>query len=66
MAQVFEDDFGGCIANRLMHVDVRAPRNYSREVTELEREQGRIDWRVRNQANMEKIKKHEVTPIYEK
>lgn len=65
MAQMFEDDFGGEIAQRLMNVDVRLPREFSREVTQEQREQGRIDWRVRNGANMEKIAKREVTPIYQ-
>ena len=65
MAQQFADDFGGRIAEKLMHVDVRAPREFSREVTEYQREQGRIDWRDRCGANMKKMAKREVTPIYQ-
>lgn len=61
----FADDFGGQIAEKLMNVDVRAPREFSREVTPLEREQRAIDWKVRNSANMRKIAKGEVTPIYQ-
>ncbi len=53
------------IVERLDHVDVRAPRDFSRTVTALEREQGRIDWRVRCSQNMEKMKNHEVTNIYQ-
>lgn len=64
MAQQFEDDFGGRIAERVENVDVRLPREFSHEVTPSEREQGRIDWRVRNSENMKKIAQHEVTPIY--
>lgn len=64
MAQQFEDDFGGRIAEKLMHVDVRIAGANAREVTQLEREQSRIDWKDRNSANMEKIAKGEVTPIY--
>lgn len=64
MDQVFDDDFGGRSAERQMHVDVRAPREFSHDVTDLQREQGRIDWKVRCGENMTKIAKHEVTPIY--
>ncbi|RDB58487.1 hypothetical protein C1878_16290 [Gordonibacter sp. 28C] len=64
MAQQFEDDFGGRIAEKLMHVDVRLPHEFSREVTQQQREQGRIDWKDRNSANMKKIAQGEVTPIY--
>ncbi len=53
------------IVERLDNVDVRAPREFSRTVTELEREQGRIDWRVRNSENMRKMKNHEVNNIYQ-
>ncbi|HIW75411.1 MULTISPECIES: hypothetical protein [Gordonibacter] len=61
----FADDFGGEIAERLMNVDVRLPHEFSREVTQAQREQGRIDWKERNSANMEKMAKGEVTPIYQ-
>lgn len=61
----FEDDFGGRIAERLMNVDVRIPHEFSHEVSEYEREQAHIDWRVRNGENMKKIAKREVTPIYQ-
>lgn len=61
MAEGMED-----IVERLDHVDVRAPREYSRTVTQLEREQGRIDWRVRCSENMRKMKEHIVNPIYQK
>ncbi|MBC2890390.1 hypothetical protein [Gordonibacter massiliensis (ex Traore et al. 2017)] len=65
MAQQFENDFGGQVAEKLMHVDVRIAGVNKREVTQLEREQGRIDWKDRNSANMKKIAEHEVTPIYQ-
>lgn len=54
------------IVERLDHVDVRAPREFSHTVTELEREQGRIDWRVRNSENMRKMKTHTINDIYQK
>ncbi|MCI9129928.1 MAG: hypothetical protein HFJ65_06450 [Eggerthellaceae bacterium] len=54
------------IVERLDHVDVRAPRQFSHTVTALEKEQGRIDWRVRNAENMRKMKQHVVNDIYEK
>ena len=54
------------IVERLDHVDVRAPRQFSHEVTPLAREQGRIDWRVRCSDNMRKMKRHEVNDIYER
>lgn len=65
MAQEFADDFGGRIAKKLMNVDVRLKHVVNHEVTQLQREQGRIDWRVRCGGNMKKISKHEVTPIYQ-
>ena len=65
MAQQFENDFGGQVAEKLMHVDVRIAGVNKREVTQLEREQGRIDWKDRNSANMKKIGQREVTPIYQ-
>ena len=65
MAQQFENDFGGQVAEKLMHVDVRIAGVNTREVTQLEREQGRIDWKDRNSANMKKIAEREVTPIYQ-
>lgn len=64
MAQTFEDDFGGRIAKRVQNVDVRLPREFPHEVTKEQREQGRIDWRVRNGENMKKIAAREVTPMY--
>ncbi len=65
MAQQFADDFGGQCAAHVMNVDVRAPREFSHEVTEYQREQGRIDWRVRCSANMKKMAKHEINQIYQ-
>ena len=65
MGQTFEDDFGGRIAEQLMHVDVRIVYVNSRDVTQLERDESRIDWKDRCSANMEKMAKHEVTPIYQ-
>lgn len=53
------------IVERLDHVDVRAPRDYSHAVTPLQREQGRIDWRVRCSENMQKMKTHTVNDIYQ-
>lgn len=60
----FADDFGGRIAEKLMNVDVRQPREFSRTVSAEQRGQMRTDWRVRNARNMQKIAKGEVTPIY--
>ncbi|MGN0077608.1 MAG: hypothetical protein ACI36V_02365 [Coriobacteriales bacterium] len=60
-----DDSFGYEVAERLMHVDVRAPREFSREVPAWAREQGRIDWRVRCGENMKKMARGEVTPIYQ-
>lgn len=54
------------IVERLDHVDVRAPREFSHTASELEREQGRIDWRVRCSENMQKMKQHIVNNIYQK
>lgn len=54
------------IVERLDHVDVRAPREFSHTVSGLEKEQGRIDWRVRCSENMEKMKTHVVNDIYGK
>lgn len=51
--------------DRVMNVDVRAPREFSRVCTQLEREQGRIDWRVRCSENMQRMKKHEHIPVSE-
>lgn len=62
----FEDDFGERIAEGLLNVDVRARHDVSYEVTQLQREQGRIDWKDRCSTNMEKMAKGEVTPIYQK
>ena len=54
------------IVERLANIDVRAPREFSHTVPEWAKENGRIDWRVRNSANMKKMKAGEVTPIYQK
>ncbi len=54
------------IVERLDHVDVRAPREFSHRVTPEQREQGRIDWRIRNAENMQKMKTHTVNDIYQK
>lgn len=51
--------------DRIMNVDVRAPREFSHVCTRIEREQGRIDWRVRCSENMKRMKKHEFTPVSE-
>ncbi len=51
--------------DRVMNVDVRAPREFSHVCTQIEREQGRIDWRVRCSENMKHMKKHEFTPVSE-
>ena len=48
-----------------MNVDVRAGHDFSREVADYQREQGRIDWKVRCSENMKKMARHEVTPIYQ-
>ncbi len=64
MTQMTDEEFGWDLAQRLMNVDVRAPREFSREVTQEQREQGRIDWRVRNSENMKKMKTHTVNDIY--
>ncbi|MDO4290987.1 MAG: hypothetical protein Q4C41_07145 [Eggerthellaceae bacterium] len=53
------------IVERLDNVDVRAPREFSRTVSEVAREQGRIDWRVRNSENMKKMKTHTINDIYQ-
>lgn len=53
------------IVERLDNVDVRAPREFSRTTTPLQREQGRIDWRVRNSENMKKMKTHTINDIYQ-
>lgn len=54
------------IVERLANIDVRAPREFSHTVPEWAKENGRIDWRVRNSENMKKMKAGEVTPIYQK
>ena len=54
------------IVERLANIDVRAPREFSHTVPEWAKENGRIDWRVRNSENIKKIKAGVVTPIYEK
>ena len=54
------------IVARLDSIDVRAPREFSHTVPEWAKENGRIDWRVRNTENMKKMAAGEVTPIYQK
>ena len=61
-----DDNFGYEVADRLMHVDVRSGHEFSHEVPEWAREQGRIDWKVRCSENMKKMERGEVTPIYQK
>ena len=51
------------IVARLDNIDVRAPREFSHTVPEWAKENGRIDWRVRNTENMKKMAAGEVTPI---
>ncbi len=53
------------IVERLANIDVRAPREFSHTVPEWAKENGRIDWRVRNSENMKKMKEGVVTPIYQ-
>lgn len=53
------------IVERLDHVDVRAPRDFSHTVSKAEKEQARIDWRVRCSENMEKMKTHTINDIYQ-
>ena len=53
------------IVARLDNIDVRAPREFSHTVPEWAKENGRIDWRVRNAENMKKMDAGEVTPIYQ-
>ena len=54
------------IVARLDNIDVRDPREFSHTVPEWAKENGRIDWRVRNTENMKKMAAGEVTPIYQK
>ena len=54
------------IVARLDNIDVRAPREFSHTVPEWAKENGRIDWRVRNSENMKKMKTHTINDIYEK
>ena len=54
------------IVARLDNIDVRAPREFSHTAPEWAKENGRIDWRVRNTENMKKMAAGEVTPIYQK
>ena len=54
------------IVARLDNIDVRAPREFSHTVPEWAKDNGRIDWRVRNSENMKKMAAGEVTPIYQK
>ena len=53
------------IVERLANIDVRAPREFSRTVPAWAKENGRIDWRVRNSENMKKMKAGVVNPIYQ-
>ena len=54
------------IVQRLDHIDVRAPREFSHTVPQWAKEQGRIDWRVKSAKNIKLMKEHEFTPLYEK
>lgn len=53
------------IVERLDNIDVRAPREFSHTVPEWAKENGRIDWRVRNSENMKKMKTHTINDIYQ-
>jgi len=53
------------IVERLANIDVRAPREFSHTVPEWAKQNGRIDWRVRNSENMEKMKTHTINDIYQ-
>ena len=53
------------IVERLDNIDVRAPREFSHTVPEWAKENGRIDWRVRNSENMKKMETHTVNDIYQ-
>ena len=53
------------IVERLANIDVRAPREFSHTVPAWAKENGRIDWRVRNAENMKKMKAGVVNPIYQ-
>ena len=53
------------IVARLDNIDVRAPREFSHTVPEWAKENGRIDWRVRNSENMKKMKTHTINDIYQ-
>ena len=53
------------IVARLDNIDVRAPREFSHTVPEWAKENGRIDWRVRNGENMKKMRTNTVNPIYQ-
>ena len=53
------------IVERLANIDVRAPREFSRTVPEWAKQNGRIDWRVRNGENMKKMKTHTINDIYQ-
>lgn len=64
MTQQPEDDLGGRIAEKLMHVDVRIAGANNHETTQQEIEQRRIDWEDQNSANMKKMTNGEITPIY--
>lgn len=53
------------IVERLENIDVRAPREFSRTVPQWAKDNSRIDWRVRNSENMEKMKTHTINDIYQ-
>ena len=65
MTQQFADDFGGQCATHVMNIDVRAPREFSHEDTEYQREQAPIDWPLPCSANKKKKAKHEINQIYQ-
>ena len=51
---------------RVMNVDVRAPREFSHTCTELEREQGRISWSERCTKSMALMREGKFNQLYEK
>ena len=53
------------IVERLANIDVRAEREFSHTVPEYAKENGRVDWRVRNSENMKKMKTHTINDIYQ-
>ena len=53
------------IVERLANIDVRATREFSKTVPQWAKDNGRIDWRVRNSDNMKKMKTHTINDIYQ-